>query len=331
MAIATAQQITKYYDLYRDTEITFTRDIIRTLNMDPRQIYIKSSGQQWPCIINSTSFQQARIIIGTKGGAYQLISKDKTASVSLRFCFFMSDNQLLSFYIAGKVTDITPYMNSQDLAIVTLSYTQRPPDDLIEMVGHLIDANINSIRRKDERIIVNEESRRKLAIAKDETLIHVQGVPRRCILRDISFGGAKVVLLGLVQFLKGKDIVLQMEFEDPRETVAIKGTIMNAELVQGRKDIVAVSIKYDEKTIPLTYKIHVNNYITTIRKRVLDGSFTASGEAVNEEKNKEAEKTLPKNSVQPKTEEKQAAAQDVKAEDTVASVMGEKLPELPDF
>ena len=40
MAIVTSQQISQYYEEYRNTEITFTKDIIRTLAMDPRQIYV---------------------------------------------------------------------------------------------------------------------------------------------------------------------------------------------------------------------------------------------------------------------------------------------------
>lgn len=281
MAIATSQQITRYYDIYRDTEITFTKDIIRTLSMDPRQIFIKCAGSQWPCIINSTSFQAARIIIGTKGGAFQQIAQHNPPPVSLRFCFFSGDNQLLSFFIASKVSQITPYMNSKDLAIVTLTFTQRPPDDLIEMVGHLLDANINFVRRKEERILINEDSRRKLSIPHEETIITVQNVPRHCILRDVSFGGAKVILLGLAQFLVGKDIILSIDFDDPHETVQLKGIIINASAIQGRKDIISVSIKYDDATVPLSYKIHVNNFITTIRKKQLDTEFNASGETTS--------------------------------------------------
>ena len=69
MGLLTSQQISRYYEIYRDTEITFTKEFISALNLDPRQVYIKCAGSQWPCIINSTSLQSARIIIGTKGGA----------------------------------------------------------------------------------------------------------------------------------------------------------------------------------------------------------------------------------------------------------------------
>ena len=100
MGVTTSQQLTRYYDLYRDKEITFTKDIIRTLNLDPRQIYIKCNGGQWPCIINSTSFQLARIIIGTRSGAFAEISKkDSQNVVQLRFCFYEVENQLLSFFL----------------------------------------------------------------------------------------------------------------------------------------------------------------------------------------------------------------------------------------
>ena len=38
-----------------------------------RQIYIKSGGLQWPCIVNSTTFNIAKIIVGIKSGAYQVL------------------------------------------------------------------------------------------------------------------------------------------------------------------------------------------------------------------------------------------------------------------
>ncbi len=269
MAMITSQQLTKYYDQYRTTEVVFTKDIIRTLAMDPRQLYIKCSEGQWPCIINSTSFSGARIIIGTKGGAYQQMVKKDPPVMSLRFCFYQQDGQTLSFFISCKVTKLMPYMNSNDLAIVSLDYTQRPPDDLIEMLGNLLDANINAVKRKDERIPINQDSRRKLGIPKDECIITVQGVPRHCILRDISFGGAKVVILGIAQFLKGKEVQMSLEFEDPHEVIQLKGTIVDIAAVEGRKDIVAASIQFAEQTVSLSYKIHINNYLTTARKNDL--------------------------------------------------------------
>ena len=133
MGLLTSQQISRYYDIYRDKEITFTKEFINALNLDPRQVYIKCAGAQWPCIINSTSLQSARIIIGTKGGAYAQISKEPS-SLSLRFSFAPPEQTPVSFFVSCKVANIQPYMTSNDLAIITLTFTQRPPDDLIENI-----------------------------------------------------------------------------------------------------------------------------------------------------------------------------------------------------
>lgn len=110
--VVTAQVLNRYYDDYKDTEITFSKDIMRTLKMDPRQIYIKSGGLQWPCIVNSTTFNIAKIIVGIKSGAYQVLSKKDPAPVSLRFSFYQPDGQLMSFFVSARVQLVKPFMNS---------------------------------------------------------------------------------------------------------------------------------------------------------------------------------------------------------------------------
>ena len=269
MGLMTSHQITRYYDIYRDTEVTFSKEFIRALNLDPRQVYIKCAGAQWPCIINSTSLQSARIIIGTKGGAFAQISKENTP-LSLRFSFTPPGQLSVSFFVNCRVANVQPYMTSNDLAIITLTFTQRPPDDLIETLGRLIEANFNSSRRKEERIIINEDSKRKLNLLREETLVYIQNVPRHCIIRDLSFSGAKLVLKGLAQFLADKNAVIRLDFTEPQETLGIQGKIVKAETIEGRKDLASVSIQFLESAVPMSYKLHINSYLTAIRKKQLD-------------------------------------------------------------
>ncbi len=274
MGVVTSQQISKYYDRYRDTEITFSKEVIKTLHLDPRQIYVKCADSQWPCIINSTSFLAAKIIVGTKGGAYARLSQEN-CNANLRFCFLQAEKQPISFFVSAKVTDIMPYMNAKDLAVVTLTFNQRPPDDLIEIIGRVLEANFNAVHRKEERIKLDEDAMRKLNISHEETLITVQGVPRHCILKDLSFSGARVILLGLSQFLLNREATLCIEFDDPVETVKLTGMVLRCDPIQGRKDIVAVSMRFTEGTVPMAYKLHINNYLTTKRKKELQ-VFNAS-------------------------------------------------------
>ena len=54
MAVSTGVQIARYYDFFRDKEIVFTKANLQSLRIDPKQIYLKYQGAQWPCLINSS-------------------------------------------------------------------------------------------------------------------------------------------------------------------------------------------------------------------------------------------------------------------------------------
>ena len=270
MGIITSQQLQNYYDFYREKEVTHTKEVLRTLAVDPRQIYVKCNGAQWPCIINSTSFQIARIIVGTKGGAYAAMAKKDPPPVSLRFYFIQQHDQPISFFVTGRITDISPYMNSTELAVITLTFTQRPPDDLIEKIGSMLEANSNAIRRKDERIIITDDAKRRMNMTRDETIIFIQNVPRRCILRDISFSGAKVILLGIEKFIQGKETILRIHFDEPDEIIQLAGHVVKTSPVEGRPEIIYACLQFDEAAVPTSYRIRINTYLTSMRKTILN-------------------------------------------------------------
>jgi Tfp pilus assembly protein PilZ len=186
--------------------------------------------------------------------------------VNLRYSFKISDKaDPLLFFVSAKVAGSIPYNGSQDISILTLQFTQRPPDDLIEIMGRLLDANINSSKRRDERILITPETLRKLHLTAKETIALIQGVPRRCILRDISFSGAKIIMVGVAKFIVDKDIGIRLDFDDPRESIQVNGKVVRTEDVEGRNDLVSVAIHFDETQLPMNYKMRINDYIAQIR------------------------------------------------------------------
>lgn len=266
MGYATSQQLAHYYELYQNIDVTFTKEVIKTTALIPQQVYIKALGGQWPCVINSTSLTGAKIIAGIKSGIYEKVQQGVT-SVSLRFSFMEQEkNEPVSFFVAAKILGTNQYAGSPELVLISLAFTQRAPDDLIERLGTLLEANINSAKRREERILVTNDAMRKLGIVQKETLIFIQGIPRRCILRDLSFSGAKVIMVGLAPFLVDKEIVLRIDLEEPRIAVGIKGKIVRTEDVENRKDLVALAIMYHEDEVPMAYKMHINNFLKQQRK-----------------------------------------------------------------
>ena len=265
MGNLTSQKISEYYERYKAIDVTFSREIINVSGLIANQVYLKCVGDFWPCVIYSTSFEGAKIVVNIKSGILQKLERANNM-VSLRFCFKNPDTgNPVAFFINTRTLGYNSYGGSQDVALFTLQFTQRAPDDLIEIMGRILDANINSAKRREERIMINPETSRKLNIVAKESAVFIQGVPRHCILRDISFSGAKIIMMGVAKFLVDKDAALRMDFDDPRESFLLKGKFIRSELVEGRKELIALVVLFDESLVPMGFKIRINDFLSKVR------------------------------------------------------------------
>ena len=259
MGLITSQKITTFYEKYKAIDVTFSKEIIQVTGLVTQQVHLKCGGDFWPCVLYSSSFQGAKLVANIQSG---LIKKLQTTnnSISLRFCFKSSDREApVTFFVAARVAGYSPYGGSEEVALFNLQYTQRPPDDLIEIMGRVLDANVNSAKRKDERINLTPETIRKMRIIAKEAAVFIQGVPRRCMLRDVSFSGAKIIMVGVAKFLVNREAGLRIDFEDPRESFLIKGMFIRSETVEGRKDLIALAVEFNDP-VPMGYKVRLNEY-----------------------------------------------------------------------
>jgi hypothetical protein len=265
MSVLTQQKIAGYYDKYKGINVTFTKEIIQVTGLITQQVLLKCVGDFWPCVIYASSFQEAKVVASVKSGIVEKL-KNANNSVSLRLCFRNPETGTpVTFFVTARVAGYSAYNGSPDMALFNLQFTQRPPDDLIEIVGRVLDANINSSKRKDERVLLTVDSMRKLKIVSKDTAAFIEGVPRRCILRDISFSGAKIIIMGVAKFLMDRDTALRLDFDDPRESFLVRGKFVRAETVEGRKELVALAINFDEALVPMGYKVRLNDFLSVVR------------------------------------------------------------------
>jgi hypothetical protein len=271
MSIATSQQIAKWFELYKSIDVTFTKEILHTTGLDPRGVYLKCVGEQWPCVLYSSSFMRARVVATSKGAFVECLKRGNNL-VSLRLSFRLVDKvDPIAFSISAKVAGLSPYTQAGgDFQYLSLAFTQQPPDDYVEIMGRLLEANINAARRREDRILLTPDAMRHLNLVTKDCVVFVQGVPRKCILRDLSFSGAKMVIAGLSQYLEGKDCTLRVEMDEPREFLDIKGSILRCEDVEGRKDLTAIAIHFDEQTVPMSFKMHMNECLSQHRTSRVD-------------------------------------------------------------
>jgi len=265
MGIVTSQKISIYFDRFKDIDVTFTKEIIQVTGILTQQIHLKCGNDFWPCVIYSASFEGAKVVANVKTG---LLGKLQSTNnfVNLRFCFKTpGETNAVTFFIAGRITASAPYGSSQDVNMFTIQFSNRPPDDFIEIIGRVLDANVNSSKRKDVRIPLNQDNLRKLNITSTESAVFIQGVPRRCILRDISFSGSKIIMMGVAKFLLEKEASVRVDFNDPREAFLIKGKFIRAENVEGKKEMIALGLAFDEANVPMGFKIRLNDMLSSMR------------------------------------------------------------------
>ncbi|MDR0450190.1 MAG: pilus assembly protein PilZ [Treponema sp.] len=275
MGVLTSQKIATFYERFKEIEVTYTKEIIQVTGLQSKQVYLKCVSDVWPCVIYSSSFQGAKIVVNIKSG---LIAKLQQANnmVSVRFCFKdPNGKEQVTFFVSARSVGYSPYGGSPDVALFNVQFTKRPPDDLIEIMGRLLEANFNSTKRKNDRIVLNTENIRRLNLLSGDAAVFMQGVPRRCIVRDISFSGARIVMMGVLKFLLEKEASIRLDFNEPRQSYLIKGSFAKAENVESRKDLLVLDLAFEEGGIPMGYRMRLSDYFSTAR---IDNSRPA-GEA----------------------------------------------------
>lgn len=267
MGVVTSQQLSSYYELYRAIEVTLTKDVSHLLGFLQDQVALKLMGSQWPCLVYSTSLEGAKIILNLKPDQIEKLRAGSNL-VSLRYGFRVADkSEPVTFFASGRIKGYNRYNSatSNDLYFMTVEFTQRPSDDLIEVLGRFLEANVNSQKRKDVRLAVSEATIKKVGFATCNTIVAVEQVDRKCLIRDLSFGGCLILIPGVAKFLQGRTAVLRLVLEDSGQVLLIPGKFVRVEPVEGRRDITQAAMQFDETTIPHAYKLKMNDTLRNIK------------------------------------------------------------------
>jgi len=266
MSIVTMQQLARYYEQYRTTDVTFNKEVIRAVGLVPKGVYLKIHDRQIPCIVFSSSLSAARVIAGIPAPVMTIL-RQATNRLALRWCFKLPDKvEPITFFVTCRPTGFTHYaVQGPDVHFATLEFTQRPPDDLIQILGSLLEAQFNSQKRKDERVIVSPETMKKLGLESREAALVVDGKEHKCVLRDLSFSGAKVIVSGKAESFASRGVSLRLALGDRSPEITLPAAVRRVEEVGGRKDILTVGIEYSVDP-PMSYKLLINSYVSTMRK-----------------------------------------------------------------
>ena len=266
MALVTGQQISNYYQQFGEVEIAFNKEVIKATGLQTRNNLLKCKGAYWPCFVYSTSMRSAKIVASVKEDFYKSV-KESNNLVLLQLSFRQADKSSpMTLRVSAKLAGISQYgEENSGLSLLTLTYTQRPADDLIVILGRLLESNLNSKKRKEERILVNDQVIRKIGLKSKNIIVLIDNIPRKALIRDISFSGTKLIIAGIAKFLVNKAIIVKFEIEETGAVINILGKILRYETIENRKDIASIAIQFEETRLPIEYKLLLNDYIKQLR------------------------------------------------------------------
>lgn len=263
----TKHQIKKFYEKYKTTDITFNKKVIEYTRFIPSEIHFKVGNENFTCILNSSSMTGAHVILQADRLFFEKVNSNNKW-VSLRLAFRREDkSNPLTFFIKSKVKTFNPLQGSKkNLYIIHIEYAQQPPDDYIEILGSLIDASSNAKNRKHERIDITTESLRLLKMESNNGVILVNKKATRCIIRDISLSGCKIIAKGAKESFEQKDTIFALKFIGESDFSKIPGKIVRSELIKENEEFSTLGIQFIENKIPNLFLRFVTDYFSLQKK-----------------------------------------------------------------
>jgi hypothetical protein len=239
MSIITSHEISRFYEEYRETEVTFNKQVMEATGL--LSTHLKAAGSETRCFLYACSMAAAKLLVPDLREPFLQAIQQAGGHLSVRLTFNRLDKpDPLTFYVAGRMTGAATYNPQNPHAqLVALDFTGRPSDDLIQVLGVLLEANHNAQRRREERIVITPETLKRIGLESRDCAVIVEGTDYRCILRDVSFGGAKVLVAGLSPSVAGQPVGLKVTRAEGGELIALWGEVARTEEVAGHPEILA--------------------------------------------------------------------------------------------
>ncbi len=259
----TSQHLARLYEEFSQTEVTFNTQVILESGLITSEVHLTVGSRHLGCVLYASSMKGARIIIEATPAEEDALARN-TSTASLHLGFHRKEDKTpVTFFIPCRIESLSEYSARRPLVrFASLEFTQRPSDALVETLGSLLEIKSNELRRRDQRIVMTPDIMKRIGLQSRESCIAVEGTPRRCFLRDLSFGGAKVLLstLGLPSS-PGRVHLKLNRCEAPGEPV-LDGSVVRVEDVEGHADLVALSIQYSSDP-PISYKQKINSVFSS--------------------------------------------------------------------
>jgi hypothetical protein len=273
MAVLPAIKIQEYYEKYQTKEIFFNKSIRQETGLDTSKVMLKMCGAMFPCVLYSCSMSYAKIVMNLDEEAFNMIQNAKNA-LTLHFSFLPElQKREIQFFVSCTTRALKSFKinDENDTSyIITLAFYQKPPDDLIEILGRVLESIENFEKRKELRIKLDKKIANEMGFISQKALIEIDSINRPCIITDISASGCGAILMLLKpDLIVNKTIRITYHLQDPKmPNLELIGTVKRYEQFESKKLLYQIGILYDAQSIPYKWKNIINGYIDELEHKI---------------------------------------------------------------
>lgn len=262
MATLPTQKLNILYESYKSKEIAFNKSIRAVTGLEAKKVCVKIHGDQWPCVLYSCSMTTAKVIITLDNAGFEEIKRAKNI-ISLKLSFFPKNSKSpITFFVSAFVKGFNVFKLQHDSSfLMSLEFTQKPPDDLIEIIGKIFESISNFEKRSELRINLDPKVVSDMGLVSNNAYVLIDNIKRPCILRNVSPSGCAIILVCNPKFVVNKKAVVGFYHIDSTEPIHIDAVIKRYEDVSGRTDIFLLGLLFDSDKIPYEFKSLINDYI----------------------------------------------------------------------
>jgi hypothetical protein len=269
MALLGSAVIQSLYQEYQDIELAYTKDVAAGLGLLPGESSFKWQGTIYPCVVHSGSFNAAKVLVKLSGSQWRSIEAgSKLTTLTMTMLASKTGRRELIAINGTLETLQRPSSSSEMSVLMGITYSHRPPENFVSVQGSYLGLKKEANQRTEDRIALTPDNRELVGLANLNTVVTVDHIERKCLLRDLSYNGARAILTGVAPFLVDKPFTLQVPLADG--PVHLPGKIVRADPVEGHKGLAVIAMGYHTDLVSI-------DYLKTIQKAIKLGLTVKTG------------------------------------------------------
>ncbi len=242
------------YQDYLTTELTYVKDVADALGLLPAESTVKLQTVLYPCLVHSASFQSAKVLmrltpeqaitvqIGSKVVTLTLVLLD-SRKAKKELYQFNGSFQVVQKHLAG---------DNEIVFLASITFSHRPHEVFLQAHGSSLNLKKEAQARQQDRIALTPETMGILGLSSLNTTVVIDKIERKCLMREVSYGGSRVVLTGAGQFLSEKPFELVFPHTS-HGNILIPGMVSRAENMESHRGLAQLALTFTPGKVPVAY------------------------------------------------------------------------------